>query len=448
MRVIGDPTSAAALIISAAVLGASFQAPELTPFSWFALAVIAVLVRQGYSKIVPAYLAGVTFQMVGVFWMTRTYSSLELTEARLTNWLLSSLYFGMIFPIVLALGVRLRARWPMWLVMPVIWTIGDLLRFEGGRLIGGACPWLALGYSQTGFLAGCQVADLGGVWAVGFVAAMFAGALTDTLYERRLPLVGAAFIVAAIGYGVFRIWTPAFSTGPSVALMPGADKDVPVADLAIWPETAFEGHEPLGATCATVQGCRRHEGDRTFNSAMIDVDGVTICYDKCNLVPYSEARLTPGSHAVSFASGEYEIGVAICYDICFGRFMRGLADCDFILVPANESSDPTMQLANQLLAIAKIRAIEMHRAIVRNANGGYSGVVDGNGRTQPLEVKQATVVTVPIDDRLSLYAYLGDWLPAACVLALAVGFVASGRHKQRNEGAPHGREADATALRA
>lgn len=427
--------SAAALIIAAVILGASFQAAELTPFSWFGLTVIAILIRRGYFQIVPAYLAGVTFQMVGVFWMTSTYSSVDLTEARVSNWVLLGLYFGMIFPVALGLGVRLRARWPMWLVMPMIWTMGDLLRFESGRLIGGAYPWLALGYSQTGFVIGCQVADLGGVWGVGFLAAMFAGALADALYERRLPVLATVLIVAALGYGVSRIWTPEFSAGPTVALMAGADSDIPPADLALWPETAFDGHKLIAASCATVQGCLRHEGGNTFNSAMIDVDGVKICYDKCNLVPYSESRLTPGTQTVRFASGGYEIGVAICYDICFGRFMQRLGDCDFIVVVANESSDPTMQLASQLLAIAKIRAIEMRRAIVRNANGGYSGAVDGNGRTQPLEVEQATVVAVPVDRRLSLYVYLGDWLPVMCVLALAVEFVS---RRARLQGVPKG----------
>jgi apolipoprotein N-acyltransferase len=418
MPLIGSPASAAAAIVAGAMLGLSFHAPGLTFFSWAGLAVIAVLVRRADLKIVPAYAAGITFQLVGLSWMTTCYSSQALTENRIVIWLGLGLYFGLIFPIVVSLGCHLRKYWPMWAVMPVIWTLGDLLRFESGRLIVGPFPWLTLGYSQTGFLSACQLADLGGVWAVGFFAAMLGGAVADVIEDRRLPTVAVIVIVAATAYGATRMRT-SFLDGPSVALMPAREANVPQADIALWSEAAFEGHQPLSALCTTIQGCRRREKEGVFNSAIIETDGgVTFCYDKCNVVPYFESQFTPGDQLVSFESDGYKVGVAICYDASFGKFMRELADCDFTVVLGNESFDPTMQLANQMFSMGQIRAIEMRRAIVRNANGGHSGAIDGNGVGRPIELWEPTIVSVPLDNRVSPYAFLGDWLPLACLLAV------------------------------
>jgi len=67
---------------------------------------------------------------------------------------------------------------------------------------------------------------------------------------------------------------------------------------------------------------------------------------------------------------------------------------------------------------------------VRAVNGGISAVIDGSGRVVALPgpswaASQAVAglvrAAVPIDARTSLYARLGDWLPAGCWVALAVG---------------------------
>lgn len=417
---VGDPLAAVCLIFSAWLLGMSFQAPSLTPLAWLALVAIGVLVRQ--AAIIPAYAAGVVFQLTGAFWMTQCYSNPELTETRVINWLLLGIYFGAIFPIILALGRRLADRWPMWVLLPVIWTIGDLLRYETGRLIGGPYPWLALGYSQTGFIPICQVADLGGAWAVGFMVAMLGGLLADSI-QRRFAIIPAILILAAVGYGYARMWTIENARGPTVVLMPGGETEVPDADLALWPESAFFGYPQVTASCPTVEGCIRVDGERTFNSAVIDIHGEVICYDKCNLVPYSESKFTAGTEIVSFDLDGCQIGVAICYDICFASFMCRLNGCNLVLVPANEASDPTMGLAWQLLAMGKLRAIELRRTIIRNANGGYSGAIDGNGDLHPVELDFRTAVKLEpaeLDSRFSLYAQVGDWLPIACVLAVVL----------------------------
>jgi apolipoprotein N-acyltransferase len=428
MRLIGNPLQAISLFLAAVLLGASFQ-DGLWPLTYVGLAIAAVLVEQRYAKLLPAIVAGYTFQLMGVQWTVETYGTLQNTEQRTLNWLLIGVLFFAFMPIMLMAGRRLRNRgWPLWLAFPIAWTVGDYARYEIGRLINsGPYPWLTLGLSQTDLLFLCQVADLAGVWGVGFIVAMFVAAIVQTALSGRVPVAPTLIVAAALVYGQWRM-ASTFEQGPTIALMPGYSQDVPSADFALWSESVFAYPQPIESRATLLQGCIRQEGDKTFNSLAILQGGQVVgMYDKCNLVPWSEfqpwkgrSRLTAGDKLRVFD----RFGVAICYDVCFSNYMRRLAGegPEFIAISANESIDPTMMLAYQLLAHSRLRAIEARRTIVRNANGGYSGVIDGNGRLQPiLDFREPVVLDIPIDDRVSPYVWLGYWLPIGCLLVTVAG---------------------------
>ncbi|MBI3837466.1 MAG: apolipoprotein N-acyltransferase [Planctomycetia bacterium] len=212
------------------------------------------------------------------------------------------------------------------------------------------------------------------------------------------------------------------------------------------------------AGASLVVGCKRLEVDGSsncYNSAAV-VDprrGYLGAFDKLRLVPFSEFY-PPGrplfgpARPNSFAHGEgYPVfsveareparvslfAVTICYDTGFPelyrRYMRpptGETAPAFFVVPACEAHDRAMRLQHLLLALAKFRAIECRRALVRNAQAGYSGIIDGNGTliAQPPEIdfkEPAILGRMPLDQRTSLYPILGDWLPStACVVILLV----------------------------
>ena len=213
--------------------------------------------------------------------------------------------------------------------------------------------------------------------------------------------------------------------------MPGDSLDVPAVNLAVWSESAFENFETVDSDSVLVQGFRRESHGDRFNSLAVTQRGKLLAtYDKSNLVPWSEfvpfdknrSNLSPGTSHGSFTLLGRKVGCAICYDICFTDFMRGLSDASFIVVPANEAIDPTMKLARQTLAATRLRAVELRRTIVRNANGGYSGIVDGSGYLRPIPLNfgvPTTIGAVPIDSRFSLYALTGPWLPIICCAAIA-----------------------------
>ena len=93
------------------------------------------------------------------------------------------------------------------------------------------------------------------------------------------------------------------------------------------------------------------------------------------------------------------------------------------------------------LAIGVFRAIEHRVPLARAVNTGLSALIDGNGEIRsflPKETEGVLSVTVPLDDRRSLYTRSrSDWLGLSC-LAVTIGLVPVGilrkprRRRQQN----------------
>jgi apolipoprotein N-acyltransferase len=447
-RLIGDPLKAIALILAAVLIGTSFAGSGVSALAWIGLAIVGVLVAGQQFRLMPLYLAGVALQLSSVDWMRHCYSVSALTESRVSNWAVLGLVYGLVLPLTFFLAIRMNKHWPLWLSLPVAWTVGDFLRYQSGYLIsGGPYPWVTLGLSQTDWLVLCQVADIGGIWAVGFVVAMIAGMAAQIFVTRRVPALPLVIVAAVLVYGGWRLREIQAAAGPRFALIPGTLKTIPdEVEFAMWPETAFGSHTPMDSTAVLLQGCRRGGDSTTFNSLAVISGQEPVCfYDKCNLVPWSEfepwggtSRFVAGESPGIFTAGGYRFGVAICYDVCFPGFLRRIAreNPQFIAIAANEASDPTQVLAYQLLCHAKLRAIETRRAIVRNANGGFSGVIDGCGRfaLSDARLRPATTLALPLDVRTSPYAWAGDWLPLACLLLVGLsGLHSITKHESRHQ---------------
>jgi apolipoprotein N-acyltransferase len=203
------------------------------------------------------------------------------------------------------------------------------------------------------------------------------------------------------------------------------------------------------------------EQPRSYNSAvLIERSGqVSGHYDKIHRVPFGEYvplrgwlpwmdafapydfdySISPGENLSHFSLGGYHFGVVICYedtDPCLARqYVRpgstGSA-VDFLLNISNDGWFDGTSEHEQHLAICRFRAVECRRAVARAVNMGISAVIDGNGRIIALpgsswaaSKKIAAVLTaaIPIDQRSSLYARWGDWLPWTCWLIIAGGVV-------------------------
>jgi apolipoprotein N-acyltransferase len=177
-----------------------------------------------------------------------------------------------------------------------------------------------------------------------------------------------------------------------------------------------------------------------------------------------------GKQWTRFEAGGHRFGTIICYEDTDPGMARQYVSpskgepVDFLVNISNDGWFVGSSEHAQHLAICRFRAVECRRAIVRSVNMGISAVIDGNGRVvQPdqgylarpdpkksfawnwpglpckepegtevpvsrwgefIQAKGVLFAKVPIDDRPSLYARLGDWLPLACWMTIGAGMLA------------------------
>jgi apolipoprotein N-acyltransferase len=200
-----------------------------------------------------------------------------------------------------------------------------------------------------------------------------------------------------------------------------------------------------------------------YNSALlVDAKGKPVArYDKIHLVPLGEyvpfpetfpflKSFTPYETDYSCRPGEnytrfplqvgdrtYHFGCLICYEDSDASLARqyvrpGEPRIDFLVNISNDGWFKGTEEHEQHLAICRFRAIETRRSVVRAVNMGISAIIDPDGRVIALpgktwaESKKVQGIVrgnVPIDDRNTLYARFGDWLPLMGWAVIAGGIV-------------------------
>jgi apolipoprotein N-acyltransferase len=179
-----------------------------------------------------------------------------------------------------------------------------------------------------------------------------------------------------------------------------------------------------------------------YNSALLfDAQGQhRFIYDKVHLVPFGEYEPFPLIHrVVSSVSGDVggfhkgnkylvgqlpggnTFGVFICYEAIYPgevrRFPAGGAQ--LLINISNDGWFGRSAAAEQHLRMARVRAVENRRWIVRSTNNGFTVSIDPYGRifrSLPPDIRAA--VDLPYDFRTdeTLYTRFGDWFAWLCVL--------------------------------
>ncbi|MBK6459541.1 MAG: apolipoprotein N-acyltransferase [Myxococcales bacterium] len=240
------------------------------------------------------------------------------------------------------------------------------------------------------------------------------------------------------------------------------------AELVVWSESSVtfavpeNVHEAFmknrvsaGAGVPMVFGAVVYRSDpdreRWFNTALSsNAQGdITARYDKHYLLAFGEYlpfgeelpilhKWSPNSGRFSkgkefrpllFSRGgkDYKLGTLICYEDILPRFTSDLVnqeDPDLLVNITNDAWFGDTLEPWQHLALAKFRAIEHRRYLVRATNSGVSAIVDPVGRTMAHTptFKPATVDTVVHFMRgQTVYAFLGD-VPWLLVTLLMFGF--------------------------
>ena len=323
------------------------------------------------------------------------------------------------------------------LAMPAAWLLVEWLR---GWMFTGF-PWLSLGYSQTDSpLAGwAPVTGVYGVSAALLLSA--AGLLTLVRARGRARVVAAACAILPwiLGAGLQRVeWTQPRGEPVTVALVQGAvpqdlkwqaehhdttlalyrqlNQQALGAQLVVWPEAALPGvANGLGRYLAEVWAQARAAGSalligavRTddsgreyFNSLLALGEGEPAVYDKQHLVPYGEyfpvpdfvrqwlqrmdmpfSDLVPGAaDQPPLAVAGLKLAASICYEDAYGQLLRSAErQADLLVNVTNDAWFGTGGARYQHLQIARMRALESGRDLLRVANDGVTAVVDYRGR--------------------------------------------------------------------
>jgi apolipoprotein N-acyltransferase len=397
--------------------------------------------RAGFLR---GWLFGVGLMGFGVFWVRislNEFGNMDAWVAHLLTALFVSaiaLFYGL-----LGWLLRWLDRGPPWalplLLFPGLYVLVEWLR---GWIFTGF-PWLSIGYTQIdGPLRG--YAPLFGVYGVGLLVVLSAGLLWVLLHPRgtRAGRLRAAVVLVLLWVGGVLLqrleWTE--TLGPPIraavlqANIPQSlkwDPDQLVstmeiywelternldADLVVWPETAIPEflHEVRSVLIDPMSERARAEGleivlgipvmesdtGRYFN-ALLSLGSREDLYAKRHLVPFGEflpfagvlgplvdlfevpmSGFSRGDAARPLlAVGERKVGVSICYEDAFAsEVVQALPDAEFLINVSNDAWFGDSLAPHQHLEMARMRALETGRDLVRATNTGISAIIDARGR--------------------------------------------------------------------
>jgi len=127
------------------------------------------------------------------------------------------------------------------------------------------------------------------------------------------------------------------------------------------------------------------------------------------------------------AGGTMSFGVPICFEDAFADLCRQylLDGADLLVNITNDSWSKTWSSEIQHFQVARFRAIENRRVLVRSTNGGVSAVVGpwGEIRTRmPFFERTWRGVQVPLykEATLTPYTRFGDWFPQALIALVLI----------------------------
>jgi apolipoprotein N-acyltransferase len=189
-----------------------------------------------------------------------------------------------------------------------------------------------------------------------------------------------------------------------------------------------------------------------YNSAVIiQEDGASIGrYDKIHLVPFGEyvpfrkllffvkqitqtlTDMSTGMERKVFTVGGHRYGIFICYESVFGDEVREFArnGAEVFVNISDDGWYGDTSAPWQHLNMARMRAIENRRWILRDTNNGVTAAIDPYGTVRqsiPRHAVDALPAQYGYSSELTFYTVHGDWLPGLCAILSLALLVWSGR---------------------
>jgi apolipoprotein N-acyltransferase len=391
------------------------------------------------------------------------------------------------------------------LALPAGWLLIEWWR--GWFLSGFSWLSLGYSQTDTWLAGLAPVAGVYGISAALLVCAGALTALACGTARVRILAAVALLVPWAVGAALYgHSWTRPSGAELSVAVVQGAipqdqkwlesnrattlslyqslTEQVLGTRLIVWPESApadlvsdivpYISHlyrEARAHGSALVLGVVRAEGAAAdpsaahyFNSVLA-LDDKASFYDKHHLVPFAEffpvphfvrawLRLmslpyedfTPGPAAQPpLPAAHLQLATTVCYEDAYGSSMLGvLPRADALVNVTNDAWFGHSSARHQHFQIARMRALEEGRYMVRAANDGISAVIGPHGEViaRAAEFTPVALVSriVPYSG-LTPYARVGNWLIVSlATLALAYGlWVRNDRGRRRGTASRAGR---------
>ena len=330
-----------------------------------------------------------------------------------------------------------RKPWVFLAVAPNIWIIFEWLRawFLSGF------PWMTLGYSQIdSTLAG--FAPLAGVFSVSLMLVTSASAILVSLMSisvRRYIALFIAVVPWVVG-GAFRTvdWTESAGAPVRTTIVQGGvsqdrkwlrEQFRPTlelyrssliqnadSDLVLWPEVAIpavldqvsnyvevlQSEVAKNNTTLLFGVLERDESLEHVYNSVIRIDGVSLqSYRKRHLVPFGEyfpvpdsirewmrmmnlpfSDLSPGEAVqplLTMSDGN-ALAVAICFEDAYAaEQLYAFPDATMLINVSNDAWFGDSIAPHQHLQIARMRALEVGRYVIRATNNGISAFIGPDG---------------------------------------------------------------------
>ena len=375
------------------------------------------------------------------------------------------------------------------LLAPPLWVLVELLR---GWLATGF-PWLMLGYSQLDAPLAAYAPVLG-VAGVSLLTMIIAASWAWAVTARGRSLLGAALVTVVLmlgGEAVGKIdFTAPLGAPLEAALIQGAvpqaikweagQREAALAryialsdpmwdaDVVIWPETAIAAfpQEVPELIESLAQQARSHGTDLLigmptgepwngpYYNSLVGLGEHSGRYDERHLVPFGEffpfkdllsgiatlldiplSDFSAGSaQALTLTVAGHAAGISICYEDAFGReVIAALPNAAVLVNVSNDAWFGDTIAPHQHLEIARMRALESGRYLLRGTNTGITAVIDHHG-TIVAQAPQfvATALRAPFEARSGATPYVltGDG-PLTALLVAALGISVWTRRRDR-----------------
>jgi len=419
------------------------------------------------------YLFGLTAFGLGVSWVYVSIHDFGAVDM-LSSGLLTVFFvaFWAMFPALAAyLSVKIsliKPRHSVIGIVPIVWVLIEYLR---GYLILNGFPWLQVAYSQLETPLAGYIPVLG-VYGTGFLVALSAILLLSLVQvkkHRGLMIVMLLSVWLTGGWLKTINWTTAIGEPVRVSLIQGnvsQDQKWRPENLLItlnyyktmteahwdskvivWPETAIPAYlaevqdwfilplskaaQEQGSDLIVSLPLRGEVAHERYNAVMTLGKNLAT-YKKIHLLPFGEylpwqpvsgfildslglalGDFTPGAiDQALLKAGGYAFITSICYEDVFGSAtLKNLIDAAYLVNVTNDGWFGHSIEPQQHLQMARMRALETGRYLLRTTNTGVTAIVSPDGQV----IKQAppfvaTVLTGEIIPMAGItpYTRIGD----------------------------------------